>query len=236
MEQNKKITNAQLKRRIANAVLHIDKTKDTQSIYFSDKGLRLTVDNDYAIVETGYHRHVFDALNPYVDDGIFNPLDGKYIKPPYSRPWIYTKRVIEIANDNDCKTDNGYSFEKLLEVLKAKDDKTEYNIVTYVDWWIFNCSQPLYSIGEGDIRLFLVYEDYLHNIARNVILLSEKTDDMTNKQFFDAVIKNMQEFIDGIDELVIFHKKTDEEVARENIDALQEQVLNEMMEKQNNGR
>ena len=40
MEQ-KKQTNAQLQRRIANAVVHIDKDKSYQSVYWSDKGLRL---------------------------------------------------------------------------------------------------------------------------------------------------------------------------------------------------
>ena len=113
--------------------------------------------------------------------------------------------------------------------MKEKEDHSDYNIVTYTDWWIFNCFQPLYSIGENEVESFLVYEMYLHNIARNAVLLSEKKEDMTNKQFFDEVIKNMQNFIEGIDERVIFHKMTDEEMAQANIEALaqneQEQAI-----------
>lgn len=221
MEQ-KKTTNAQLQKRIANALIHIDKTKDTQSIFFTDKGLRLTTNEDVAIIATGFHRHVFDA---------FNSAQG------ISRPYLYTKRVIEIANENIkyIEVDGGYSFQKLLEVLKAKEDKSEYNIVTYYEWFVFNCFQPLYSIGESEAESFLVYETYLHNIARQAVLLSEKKEDMTNKQFFEEVIKNMQNFIEGVDERVIFHKMTDEEMAHANIEAIQEQEQEQAMEAQING-
>lgn len=220
MEQ-KKPTNAQLQKRIANALIHIDKTKDTESIFFGDKGLRLTVNEDVAIIATGFHRHVF---NNFTSSGI-------------SRPYLYTKRVIEIANENlkDIEVDGGYSFQKLLEVLKAKEDKSEYNIVTYYEWFVFNCFQPLYSIGESEVESFLVYEMYLHNIARQAVLLSEKKEDMTNKQFFDEVIKNMQNFIEGVDERVIFHKMTDEEMAQANIEALTQNEQEQAMEAQING-
>ena len=220
MEQ-KKPTNAQLQKRISNALIHIDRTKDTESIFFVDKGLRLTVNEDYAIIATGFHRHVF---NNFTSSGI-------------SRPYLYTKRVIEIAieNINAVETEDGYSFAKLLEVLKAKEDKSEYNIVTYYDWFVFNCFQPLYSIGESEVESFLVYEAYLHNIARQAVLLSEKKEDMTNKQFFDEVIKNMQDFIDGIEERVIFHKMTDEEMAQANIEALTQNEQEQAMEAQING-
>ena len=81
--QEKKPTNAQMQRRLERAVLHLDRTKDTVSIYFSDKGLRLTADptEGYCIIETGYHRHVF---NSFTQGGL-------------SRPYTYTTRVIEIA-------------------------------------------------------------------------------------------------------------------------------------------
>lgn len=220
MEQ-KKPTNAQLQKRITNALIHIDRTKDTQSIFFTDKGLRLTTNEDVAIIATGFHRHVF---NNFTNAGV-------------SRPYLYTKRVIEIANENlkDIEVDGGYSFQRLLEVLKAKEDKSEYNIVTYYKWFVFNCFQPLYSIGESEVESFLVYEMYLHNIARQAVLLSEKKEDMTNKQFFDEVIKNMQNFIEGVDELVIFHKMTDEEMAQANIEALTQNEQEQAMEAQING-
>ena len=213
MEQKKKMTNAQLLRRIQKSPLHLDLTKSTISVYFSDKGLRLVSDNSYCVIETGYHRHVFSNIS------------GAGL----SRPWLYTKRVIEIANAHldDCKTEDGYSFAKLLEALKAKEDRTEYNICVFWDWWCYCIFQPLYSIGESEVEQFLVYESYIHNIARNSVLLSEKTDGMTNKEFLSKVDEEKAKFLEDMEERVLFEKKTDEEVARENIEAIQEQELNE---------
>jgi hypothetical protein len=222
MEQKKtKPTNAQLQRRIANAVVHIDKDKSYQSVYWSDRGLRLETTDEYCVISTGFHRHVF---NNFTSSGV-------------SRPYLYTKRVIEIANENlkDIEVDGGYSFQRLLEVLKAKEDKSDYNIVTYVSWWFEIIFAPLYSINESEAGSFLVYEAYLHYIARQAVLLSEKKEDMTNKQFFNDVIKNMQDFIEGVDERVIFHKMTDEEMAQANIEAVQEQEQEQAMEAQING-
>lgn len=218
-KKSMKPTNAQLQRRIQNALVFVPKDKETRSIFFSDKGLRLTVNTDTAIISTGFHKHVYDSVTA---SGI-------------SRPFLYTKRVIEIADENDCKTEDGYSFAKLLEVLKAKEDQSQYNICVFYEWFVFNCFQPLYSIGESEVEAFLVYESYIHNIVRNSVILSEKTDDMTNRQFIEKVIENMKEYTSNVEERVIFPKKSDEEVIQENIQALQEQELNEQMKWRKNG-
>lgn len=219
-KKNSKPTNAQLLRRIQKSPLHLDFTKNTVSLYFSDKGLRLTVDDSegYALIATGYHTHCFQS---WTSNGI-------------SRPFLYTKRVVEIANENldAMKTEGGYSYQRLVEVLKEKEDNSEYNIVVYYEWFLFNIFQPLYGIGETEVESFLVYEDYIHNIARNAILLSEKTDDMTNKQFLQKVIDNIKEFTDDLKEHVLFHKKTDEQMMQENIEAIQEQENEQAVEAQ----
>ena len=220
MEQ-KKETRAQLERRVRNSLVFVPRDKDYSGIYFSDRGLRLESTSEYCVISTGFHRHIFNA---------FNSAQG------VSRPYLYTKRVIEIANENlkDIEVDGGYSFQRLLEVLKAKEDKSDYNIVTYVSWWFEIIFTNLYSIGETEAESFLVYEAYLHHIARQAVLLSEKKEDVTNKMFFDEVIKNMQDFIEGVDERVIFHKMSDEELAQANIEAIQEQEQEQAMEEQIN--
>lgn len=211
MEQKKKLTNAQLQRRIQNALVFVPKDKDYIGIWFEDKGLRLEATGEYCVISTGYHRHVFTS---FTNSGI-------------SRPYLYTKRVIEIANENDCKTEDGYSFAKLLKVLYEKDDRSEYNICVYFEWYVYNCFQPLYSIGESEAESFLVYESYVHNIARNSIILSEKLEDITNKDFVEKVIVNMKSFTDGVEERVVFPKKSDEELVREEIGAINEQEMND---------
>lgn len=216
MEQKKKPTNAQLQRRLTNAIVHVDKTKDTKEIYFQDKGLHLVVNEDYAVIETNYHRHVY---NNVTSGGV-------------SRPYLYTQRFIEIALDNDCKVEGAYSYAKLFETLKGKEKKDEYNIAWYYDLFLNNIFAPLYSIDESVAGSFLVYEDYLHNVARNAVVLSEKTEPMTNKQFFDKVIENMKSYVEGMEEHVVFEKKTDEERMKETIEALDEQENEDFLKSQ----
>ena len=111
MEQKKKLTNAQLQRRMQTAIVFVPKDKQTIDIYFSDKGLRLTATIDSAVVAFGYSQTVY----------------SNFTAAGISRPYLYTKRVIEIANENlkDIEIDGGYSFQRLLDVLKAKEDKSE---------------------------------------------------------------------------------------------------------------
>ena len=213
METKKKPTNAQLLRRLENAVVHIDRDKSYKTIFFSDKGLRLEVTDGECVISTNYHRHIFANAT----------MGG------VSRPYIYTRRLLEIALENDCSTKDGYSFAKLLETLKAKEDQAEYNITVLTDWWIFNCEMPLYSIGESVAENFFVYEDYIHNIAKNGVILDEKKDDMTNRQFADKMFEKMKEFMAEVPDYVIFKKKTDEELLKEEMDAAMEMEVNKTL-------
>lgn len=215
-QQQKKATKGDLEKKMRSAVVFVPKDRETISVYFDDKGLRLTATEDFAIIATGAHQHVFRNIT----------VAG------VSRPYLYTKRFIEIAlaNDSTWKDEKGQvrrSYSKLFEIIKNKDDKTEYNMCWYIDLWLNNIFSPLYSIDETEIASFLVYEQYLHNIAKQQIILSEHTDDMTNLQFVDALIDNEKKYLEGMKEAVIIHKKTDEEKTQEEIDALQEAMVQE---------
>ena len=216
--EKKQMTKAQMQRRIEQSPLHLNRTRDFKTIYFDDKGLRLSCDDNegYCLIETSAHTHVFRSITVA---GI-------------SRPYLYTKRFIEFALENDCtvKDDKGvvhHSYAKLISVLKDKDDKTQYNLAWYVDLWLFNIFSPLYSIDETEIASFTVYEQYLHNIARSQVILSEHTEDMTNLQFVDALIDNEKKYLEGMKEAVIIHKKTDDEKTQEEIAGLQEAMVQE---------
>lgn len=216
--EKKQMTKAQMQRRIEQSPLHLNRTRDFKTIYFDDKGLRLSCDDNegYCLIETSAHTHVFRSIT----------VAG------VSRPYLYTKRFIEFALENDCtvKDDNGvvrHSYAKLISVLKDKDDKTQYNLAWYVDLWLFNIFSPLYSIDETEVASFIVYEQYLHNIARSQVILSEHTEDMTNMQFVDALIDNEKKYLEGMKEAVIIHKKTDEEKTQEEVAALQEAMVQE---------
>lgn len=210
--QQKKPTNAQLQRRLNNAVLHIDRTKDTKTVYFTDKGLRLTINENCAIVATGFHSHVFNAITP----------NG------YSRPYLYIKQFIDIAIEHMAfmETENGYSyarlFDKLKEEAKEEGHDKEYNLCWYIDLWLYNIFAPLYAISEDSLTMFVCYESYIHNIARDAVLFGEHKEDMTNKAYAENIVKRELEILDGVPEQVIIKAKSDEERVQEEIAALEE--------------
>lgn len=216
--EGKKVTRSQLERRINNAVVFIPKDKETKSIWFNDKGVRLTATDENAIIETNYHKHVFYKIT---GSGV-------------SRPWLYTRRVIDIALENEqymVDDANGYSLRKLIDFLKSDESKTsEYNILVKFEWYLFNVFQPLYGLGESEIETFLLYESYLHNIAVNKVILDERTNDLTSSDFIENVISNLKEYTKDIVSFTLIKKATDEDVVQENIKALSEINAEEIAE------
>ena len=230
MEQ-KKETRDQLERRIKNALVFVPTVSDTVSIYFSDRGLRLSVTNPndfdgYAVIETNYHKHVFNELNANQDT-----QKGQL---PFSRPWLYTKRVAEIANENleAIKTDAGYSYRKLIEVLDAKEDKSELNICLYFDQWIISCFNPLFMISEKIIDQWLVYFLFECVGATHQAILEEHKEDVTTKQFVERFKELLTECMEGNKERVLFPALSDEERVKQEIEAVQQNAQEELMKGQ----
>ena len=212
MDNKAKPTKGEMERRMRNAIVLVPKDKDYVGIYFDDKGLKLEATSDYAVVTTGFHRHVFSNIT---SQGV-------------SRPYLYVRRFIQLGLENDCTVldANGNvtrSYAKLMDVLDKKEDKTDFNIAWYTDLWLNNIFHPLFAIGEKETESFLVYETFLHNIARNKIIMSEKIEDMTNIGFVNGVCDIERKLVEGIQEHVVFKKKTDEEKLKEEIEAVQQQ-------------
>lgn len=222
--EKKKPTKGDIERKIRNAIVFVPKDKDTESIYFSDKGLRLTATMDYVVIATGFHCHVFSSVT----------TGG------FSRPYMYTKRLIEIALGNDCvvkddKGNSGYSYAKLFEVLKAKEDKTEYNVAMYTDWWLAIIFAPLYAIDENAASQFNVYHKYLSHIATQNIFLSEHKEGLTNKEFVEKHNELMKDLLKGLQENPIFEPLSDEDMAKKEMEALREQEVERQIEESGNG-
>lgn len=228
MEQKKKITKAQLERRIANSLVFVPKDKNYLIIYFDDKGLKLEVTAEHTVISTNYHRHVFDNITS----------NG------YSRPYIYTRRFIEIAYENesaciveDKDGNKSYSYTKLLNYLKDNADKekgAEYAVAFYCDMWFYNIFNPLYSIDNNDAAQFMVYLNYVCNIAKDSLLLDVRNEDITNKMFFEKFKGIINDIMNEVGEMVILKKKTDDDIRNEAIDELKkiedEQAINAVVE------
>ena len=218
-KNEKKPTNAQLQRRIDNAYVFVPKDKHSKSVYFDDKGLRLTYTMDYAIVETGFHRHVFSS---FTNSGL-------------SRPYLYVKQFVDIATANDHviqdeKRNKSNSYAKLMEVLKEKSDPKEYHICWFVDCWLFNIFAPLYSIDETEAGTIIVWEEYVHNVAKQSFLLDEHKEDVTNLQYVNAVIEREKSFREGIDERVMLKGLSDDERVKQEMEALRQTDAEQYME------
>lgn len=211
-----KETKAQLEKRLNRALVHVDRDKEYKGIYFSDKGLRLEVTSEYAVVSTMAHSHVFHYLTAAGE---------------ISRPYLYVKRFIEIAQEIDpvLKDESGhsYSYTLLMEILKQDESRsTEWAVAFFCDMWFFAIFQNLYVIGEWESASFITYLSYVCGIARNYILLDEHKEDMTNHEFVRLFTKKIKEITGELEEQVVIKKKTDEELNAENAEALQEAMLN----------
>lgn len=224
--EKKQMTKAQMQRRIEQSPLHLNRTRDFKTIYFDDKGLRLSCDDNegYCLIETSAHTHVFRNIT----------VAG------VSRPYLYTQRFIEIAlaNDSTWKDEKGNvrrSYAKLFALLKEQENKADYNICWFYDLWLTNIFSPLYGIGETESEAFLVYERYLRNVARNQVILSEKVNGMTNKQFIKETDDLVAKYIGDMKETEIFKPMTDDEKVKAEVAALSEHQANETMEEQANG-
>ena len=82
---------------------------------------------------------------------------------------------------------------------------------------------------------FIVYEQYIHNIARNQTILSEKAEGMTNKEYINGIIELIHKFTDDLDEQVMYPKKSEEEKNAENADAMQQHEQEKAIEEVANG-
>lgn len=224
MEKKKqKLTSSQLQKRLDNAVLHIDRTKETKTMFFDDKGVRLTVDDQNAIIETGYHRHVFSSIT---GSGM-------------SRPYLYTKQVLDlgIRNIKDITVRHedgnlGASYGKLLEVLKSRGEQAEFQLATYYEWWLMVIFDGLYSIGETEVSAWLVFFKYVCVIATNSIVLEEHKSGLTNKKFVSKFFDLVKEITDSNAEHTLFEPMTDDEMVKKEIEAIQQQDMDDTITEQ----
>lgn len=229
--EKKKPTTRQMQNRLKNAILHIDRTKDTKQIYFDDRGLNIVVNEDWACIGSGNYTCTFNVMSP---SGI-------------SIQYTFLKRFLDVALKNEdtflIVDKNGKpmrSYSLFLKTLKKEyeqgnDKENDYLWAWYVDKWIYNYECNLASLGESPWQSFSTYEKFIHNIACNHIILEEKTENMTNHQYFAKVIEKMQEYMKGVQENVIFEAKSDEEKQKEQLDALQEIQQEQILKEQENG-
>ena len=109
----KKPTNAQLQRRIDNAIIHMERTKDTREVYFDDRNIRVIVNEDMALLSNGVYSTTFQRYffggesNQYACLALLVDCATKY------EPKIITQ---------DKKGNKFRSFALLSKVMQEKND------------------------------------------------------------------------------------------------------------------
>lgn len=210
--EKKKPTKREIENKISKAIVFIPKDKETKRIRFDDKGLELVYTSDFAIVETTFHRHIFRSIT----------TNG------FSKPYLYIKRFVDIALEHDCrsKTKEGEyynSYYKLLSDYKNDESKKDdYIILFYVDMYFLNIFSNLYTIGESDASSFMVYLEYIFNIAKAHIVAQEFKDDITNRKLVEMVVEKIFEYTKDDIERVIFKKQSEDEIIEQESSALEE--------------
>lgn len=220
--ETKKPTNAQLQRKINNAVVHIDRTKDTKEVYFDDRGMRITVTPDLAVLSTGVYTSVFYRVYSGGESNQYLCLSALVAKA-----LEYDKEITVKTKDSVFR-----SYSLLHKVLDEKKESLSVWL-DVMDWWLYNYETSIALAPREDVNnatFFNIYEKYLHSLITNNVFLGEHKEQMTSKQYLIAIADKMKEICDGMqDEIVMFNAKTDDEMIEEEINAVKEQQIEQEM-------
>ena len=227
MEQVKKVTKGQLEKRLNNAILHIDKTKDTKEVYFSDRGIRIVISDERATISQGGFSLVFD----------------EYVAGGASRNYVVLSAIVDMAHKYDCiaKDKDGnkyYSFWKLSEVIPQSNEATkdvDKDIITKFTVWYEQIITTMFLIHERADFTYLLGAKYALSTIASGVVTKPYDKDMTNKDLMNEIIKCMQEYNDNTkEEFVVIKKESEEEHKQEVAKAMEENLYDKFLKEESN--
>ena len=227
MEQ-KKPTNAQLQKRISRAVVHIDRTKDTKEVFFDDRGIRIVISDERAIISQLSFMMTFDEI----------------VSGGYSRNYMVLNRIVEMVDEYDCvvvneKEEKCVSFWKLYDSVKnstKEGHEADNGIITKFIIWFGVMQSSMFMLSERTDFTFALGTQYAMNgiISGSISKFYEK--DMTNKELLAEIAKEFDTYRDSVkEEFVVMKKETEEDRKQAIANAIQEQEQEQAMEAQING-
>lgn len=177
--EEKKITKAQLEKRIKNAQLIIYKGKDFKAIYFSDTGIGIYICKDFVVASTNFHQN------------IFNKITGN----GYDVPSIFLSQLVDIANEHiaeiEFKGTKGeicYSLKKLVQLTTLSDP--EKVIVKVCERFLYIINGSTQAIGIDDIGVANNMIQWIEFITRGTAFIDQKenTEDLVANDFYNQYI------------------------------------------------
>lgn len=228
-KQEKKPTNGQLQKRISNAVIHVDRTKDTKEVYFEDRGIRIVVSDGRAIISQLSFTMVFDEI----------------VAGGYSRIYATLSHVVDVAHKYDCMVvDNkgnktGYSFWKLRdEINKSNKEGHEIDaaIVTKFHIWFSLHQSSMFLLSERPDFTFAMGAQYALNAIISGAISKPYDKDMTNKDLFKVISDEFNTFRENYkEEDIVLRKETDEERKQAIAKAMEEDAIEKGLKGEGDG-
>lgn len=216
MANNVKLTREQLQRRLDKAVLHIDRTKGFKSVYFADRGIRIVVEDEVALIGRQSFTLMFD----------------KVVSGGYSRIYIILSSIVDMANRFDCterdsRGEQFTSFYKLRNTLRNDgQDGGEYNVFVIFTAWFDVIQSTLFLAPEKPDEMWSLNSIYALNTIVHGVVSKPYEKDMSNRELWDELLKEINEYSESMngDYLVLRHR-TKEEQEKELADALAEMEI-----------
>lgn len=210
-DMEKKMTKEQLQRRLDKAVLHIDRTKSFKSCYFADRGIRISVEEDAALIGRSSYTMVFDRI----------------VSGGFSRIYMILSSVVDMANKYDCDVmnadgDHYTSFYKLRDTLsKTEEAKGEYNVFVIFSAWFDVLQSTLFLAPEKPDEMFALNSIYVLNTIVHGTVAKPYEKDMTCKELWNEIRKDFDDYVSGIsDDYLVLKYKTKEEQEKEIAEAI----------------
>lgn len=182
MEQSKKKSKSQLEHEISSAIVFVPK-KNAKTIHLEDRGITLSVTDDFTVISTNFHRNVF---NNYNSEGV-SPIHS-YITLFIDIAEKY-KEFGEIKDDKGNVT--GFSF-GLLMGHKDEIDIIDLNLILLVDRWLMVLTEPQYVLYPSDISSLNLTSMYISFLAKSNALLRAREGDIMYYDFFNEYISSIR--------------------------------------------
>ena len=214
-KEEKKPTAAQLERRLKNAILFMDKTKDTKEVFFDDRGMRVVVNEDMAFISNSVYTSIFHRVYSHGE----------------TNHYLCLKMLVELAEKykdkiiiKDEKGNVYRSYGLLNKVVNEEKDEAR-TWLFIMDRWLYNYETNITLAPREDfdnVTFFVTYEKFIHSVCCNKIIGGEHAEPMSNKDYIRAVANELLRVADEEQEQPMFIPLSDEEKAKREMEAIQE--------------
>lgn len=220
------MTNGKLIKRLKNAVLHVDKTKEYRAVMFGDRGIKIEIEEDVAIIS---------RLS-------FNLCFSKVVSGGYSRIYMMLASVVDMVNRYDCiaedeKVGKFTSYWKMWDAVRNNEaQEGGLGILTVFSVWFDVLQSTLFLAPERADETFALNAIYTTQMMIHGVLSKPYDKDMTNKELWAEIEVAIKDYMAQMtdEDYVVIKNETKEEREQAVAEAMHLDELDKTMEEQGN--